>query len=265
MKRTRRCFVGGLAVAGLLAWNCGVWAKGGDKPLDLDPLLGGEGIWEMSDDEFAKEYIKEDAFATFEWVSSAKASARLQHLSHWRISSSDGETKKMTPTIGKGEHEIGEVIVRFNDHKVSRVEMSIYNRGDDGTSTQEIFKNKLTTITAFLDGKLDVRREERKASGKTKTHGQLWKTDDSYYLLEYSYTKADQSTGFRFRPEFIILKVAPPPKGGGLAVSAKKMKSRSDLEKEVVREENGDVVIMQLCRWSTRGRRATARSPRRSG
>ncbi len=221
----------------------GAYAEKGREALDLDPLLGGESVWEMSDEEFAKKYIKEDAFSTFEWVSSAKSSARLQHLIHWRITSSDGESSKMTPTIGKGEHEIGEVIVRFKDHKINRVEMSIYNRGDDGATTQEVYKNKLKTITAFLDGNLSVRREERKASGRTKTHGLLWKTAQSYYLLEYSYTKASQETGFRFRPEFIILKIAPPPAGGGLAVSEKRMKTRGDLEKEVVREENGDVLI----------------------
>ncbi|MGI9239338.1 MAG: hypothetical protein ACR2RV_00975 [Verrucomicrobiales bacterium] len=243
MFRTPKCLAGLLLVGGMMAGAGRVAGKGDEKALDLDPLLGGAGVWEMSDEEFAKDYIKENAFASFEWVSSSKSSARLQHLSQWRTTSPDGTSNRLTPTIGQGEHEVGEVIVRFKDHRMNRVEISIYNRGDDGESTQEIYKSQLEAITAFLDENLSVRREARKASGKTKTHGLLWKTAQSYYLLEYSYTKPDRSTNFQFRPEFIILKVAPPPAGGGLAVPERRMKTRGDLEEEVVREENGDVVI----------------------
>ena len=150
----------------------------------------------------------------------------------------------MTPTIGKGEHDVGEVIVRFKDKHISRVEMSLYNRGDDGETSKHDYLSRLRTIKSFLDGNLSVRPQERKATGRSKTSGLLWKTKQSYYLLEYAYTKDAKDDFGRvqaFRPEFIILKIAPP--SGGVATVAKKIKSRGDLEKEVVKEENGDVVI----------------------
>ena len=167
MKMKRTLFVGLVAVGTMLGSAGLAIAKSGE-PLDLDPLMGGKAVWEMTDTEFAEKYIKEDEFASFEWVSSAKASARLEHLSRWRITSFDGESKKMTPTIGKGEHEIGEVIVRFEDNKIQRVEMSVYNRGDDGPTTQAIFKDKLTKITAFLDANLSVRKEVRNLRREVK-------------------------------------------------------------------------------------------------
>ena len=214
------------------------------KGLDLDPLLGGAEVWGMDRAAFAKEYIDKKKFASFEWVSSAKDSARLRHLRHWVIGSSDGGSKRLGPTVGGGEHELGEVIVRFKNDKVSRVEMSMYNRGDDGVIPQAEYLNKLREATAFAESKMEgVRREDRRGGRGSTTSGFLWRGKQDFYLLEYSYTKAEPSRGRGFRPEFIILKVAPAPKGGALAVTGKKMKTRSDLKKEVVREKNGDYVI----------------------
>ena len=66
------------------------------EALDLDPLMGGEAVWKMTDEEFAKKYIKEeddDSFSSesFEWVSAAKQSARLRHLKHWQFTTFKGE------------------------------------------------------------------------------------------------------------------------------------------------------------------------------
>ena len=87
MFRTPKSFAAWLVVGAVLAGAGHVAGKSDEKALDLDPLLGGEGVWAMSDQEFAKRYINGDTLASFEWVSSSKSSARLQHLSQWRITS----------------------------------------------------------------------------------------------------------------------------------------------------------------------------------
>ncbi|MFT5408473.1 MAG: hypothetical protein ACI9NC_001182 [Verrucomicrobiales bacterium] len=241
--KTRKLLRGVLALNVVFAIGGLLVAEAVPEPLALDPLMGGKVVWEMSDDDFAKKYIKEDTFGSFEWVSSAKASARLQHLSNWKWTSSNPkeESRSLAPTIGLGEHEVGEVLVRFTDNRVRRVEMSIYNRGDDGVIDQHIYLERLKKISGFLDANLEVRKTSDKASGSSTVHSLLWKTEQSHYLLEYSYNKRSRNSAFR--PEFIILKIAPSAVVGRIGGHEKKMKSRGDLEKEVVKEENGDVII----------------------
>ncbi len=55
-------------------------AEGRAGELDLDPLLAGESVWGMGEEAFAKRYIKKNACASFEWVSSAKDAARLEQM-----------------------------------------------------------------------------------------------------------------------------------------------------------------------------------------
>ena len=229
----------GLAAVVLLQPGSAV-AAGDRERIDLDPLMGGEQVWELGADEFAKKYIKEDALGSFAWVSSAKASARLEHLSRWEWTAKDGTKNKLSPTIGGGQHEIGEVIVRFEDEMVSRVEMSVYNRGDDGEISKAEFQDKLREITAFLESKLKVKYENRPASSRKTASGLLWRTKEGYFLLEYSFRKEDRAARQRFRPEYIMIKVAPSP---GKSVAKNVLKTRSDLRREVVKEDNGDVLI----------------------
>ena len=84
----------------------------------LDALLGTEGLWEMTDSEFEEQYIEKEAFGSFQWVSSAKSSARLPHLRHWKVRTGEGEIRSLTPSIGEGKYGVGEVIVRFRQNKV---------------------------------------------------------------------------------------------------------------------------------------------------
>jgi len=212
------------------------FAQGAGK--DLDPLFGGEGLWEMSDSEFAKKYIRKGDISSFKWVSSAKSSARMQHLRQWSARTSDGAKKSLTPTIGGGEQDVGEVIVRFKENKVNQVEFSVFNRGDDGEISKAEFQKRLSSVYSLVNGKLDgVKAEDQKGGGK------LWRGKKDFYLLDSSYRAEDRSKGHRFRPEFIIVKVAPAPKSGRLGSSVKRIKARHDLRNELVREDNGDYVI----------------------
>ena len=199
---------------------------------DLDPLLGGEKLWQMSDADFAKKYIRKGDSRSFQWVSSAKESARLKNLR-----GRDGRSSKGVPTIGGGEHDVGEVTVRFKESRVNQVEFTMYARGDDGEIPQSEFEKRVGEMNSFINNRLEgVKGEERKDGTR------LWRGKQEFFLLEHSFRKEDRSKGKRFRPEFIIVKVAPAPKTGRLD-KVKRIKARSDLRKELVREDNGDYVI----------------------
>ena len=193
---------------------------------DLSPFLSGKKVWEMSADQFSKRYIRG---GRFRWVSVAKSSARLP--------------RSTQATIGKPKLRVGEVIVRFKEKRVNQIEMSIYNRGDDGMISEEQFKSRLRAIAELIDAKAGSAHQSLPATGKQTTHRLQWQAKENQFQVEYAFIKEDESKRQRFRPEFIILKAAPPSGGG---VVANKLKTRSDLQREVLRRDNGDHVIKSV-------------------
>lgn len=47
--------------------------------------------------------------------------------------------------------QIVEIVARFNDNKLQRIEISLFNRGDLGEITLKVFEHKLVTIGAYLN------------------------------------------------------------------------------------------------------------------
>jgi len=164
----------------------------------------------------------------FRWTSDTKDSARIS-----------SEREKASIKDGK----IGETIVTFADGGPKQIQLSIFNRGDDGPMNADKFNGELQKWNKILSGITSVKPERKARDNKSavKTKGVVWNTGDLAYLLEYS----SQGRGDSFRGEFIRLRMAPLVKKSFMEEKLsgpKKRVKKADLPANVVRED-GDVYI----------------------
>jgi hypothetical protein len=208
----------------------------------LDPLVKDGFEWTLTVEGFGKTWIPQ----RFEWVSKAKSAARNAGRHHVL----DPRTKKILeerPSLGA--MSAGETIIRFTDGVVSRMDVSIYNRGDDAPVSESVFERKvgevkkLVTKIAGKEG-LDEGRDNRSASRAYATH---WAGKTTDYTLEYSFQREIRNRQ-PFLAEFIRLRLEPAASNRSLlenvtARENKGPKDRDALRRGVIRKPNGDVVI----------------------
>lgn len=187
----------------------------------MERLVGAGGVWELTADQFMSEYKG----LGFRWTSAAKESARA-----------DGKSV----TLGAYGKRVGETIVLFQEGAPKQLQVSFYNRGDDGEITEDRFEallgfwvQKLTEVT-----KVPGVRRGRDNKSAVRTEGTIWSAGATAYLLESSVEKRP------FRPEFIRLRVARIVKKGFMEEKLAKEERtvRADLPANVVRKD-GDVFI----------------------
>ena len=162
----------------------------------------------------------------FRWTSDAKVSARIA-----------GGGEKAPIKDGK----IGETIVTFAEGSPKQVQLSIFNRGDDGLLNENNFNGELQKWNKILSGITSVAPERKARDNKSavKVSGVVWNTPNIAYLLEYSAQKRP------FKGEFIRLRMAPLVQKSFMEEQLsgpKKRMKKGDLPANVVKE-NGDVYI----------------------
>ena len=198
----------------------------------LDSLLPLEGPWQMTTDQFESTFKE----MRFEWLSPAKETARFFGPG---LSVYDGELK------------LSEAIIDFKDQKVSKLSLSLFNRGDstDLPADLEQLEKKVAGYRDALSARVGTKPTERKdrtsAVGAT---GFVWTKSPSAYLLEYSFQKEVKTRGVPFQPEFIRLRVVSLPSGGAATALSAPASGGSAITKvgllaNVKKEENGDVLI----------------------
>lgn len=142
-----------------------------------------------------------------------------------------------------GDFAHGDVILRWNDDKkLDRVEMIIYNKGDDGDLSQDEFKTKLKNVESTLTELLAVegksRRMDKRDTG-VKGQTKIWEPEGSgTWLLESS----SSGRGKKFNSEFIRLTIGADIEKGGAADAAR----RNTLKENVVKEDDGTVWIKNI-------------------
>ncbi len=203
-------------------------------PRPLDALVTPETAWAMTTQEFETQFSK----ARPQWLSPAKESARFF---------GDGLS------IYDGEVKVSEAIVDFKEDQVTRVNLSLFNRGDSDEQfgKREDFEKKAAGIRDALTQKIGVQPVPRVDKSAVNAVGFVWMKPPSAYLLEYSYQKEVKTRGIEFRPEFIRLRIASvkagPGGGGGVAssagISGAAMVTKASLVANVKKEANGDVLI----------------------
>lgn len=199
----------------------------------LDNLLENSESWQLEPESFARDYGQ----LGFRWLSDARERAR----------STGGDLR-----IAGGAIQATEVVADFRDGKLAGVALSIFNRGDQGVAalpTREAFEERVRELISLISGQLDDPGESRprsEAGGAVRADGWMWLTDSSSVLLEWSYQREVRTRDIPYTPEFIRLRLAPPPQQLSLLeeqMAEDQTVSRDDLPANLVKSPNGDIVI----------------------
>lgn len=221
-------FVAFVTLVGMISPTSAVPDAAGGR--SLDALLTGDGLWETTPDQFARNLGR----AGVQWLDTAKTRARFSGAGL---------------TIAEGKVVVMEANCDFKDGKLAVSNISLFNRGDSTkvAASEGDFEQQVTVIKEALTALLGVPAADRgkDLSSAVKATGFTWSKPPSGYVLEYSYQKKTSKQAFR--PEFIRLRVNPvskqmPSLSGGPA-NGNKPVAKASLTANVSREANGDVVI----------------------
>ncbi len=202
----------------------------------LDDLITGDKLWDTSTEEFEQKFKR----SGLQWLSQAKDQARFF--------GSYG--------LWNGEVKIAEAIAEFQNAKLYRVNLSIFNRGDSATEVtnrkafEKMVEDNKTIISTHLGAQPKDRGKD--ATSAVKAFGMVWTKSPSIYLLEWSFEKENPGLKQDFRAEFIRLRVAQEPKSQGLLSSASPTAGavqpvlKASLAANVTHDENGDIVIKSV-------------------
>lgn len=130
------------------------------------------------------------------------------------------------------EKEVGEIVMRSTEGKVSAISISLYNRGDDELMGPSSYQNELEQWKTTLDNALSVRPKSRNQRGSLPISGWMWQKNGTAFLLEGSLNRREK------KAEFIRLRIAPLN-----ATTAKKTTARRGSLAERVVEDGSSVSL----------------------
>jgi hypothetical protein len=167
----------------------------------FDPILTNDALWTLDQDGFQKA----TKGLPLRWTSNVRDSARAAQ---------PGMTLLGLP--------LTEIIVRFDQNKLTQITANIYARGDAGELSEAKFQALIVSARDAVTKSTAAKAVERgkDPTNAVKAEGIVWQTPKALYTLEYSFTKEVKSRSIPFRAEFIRLEIAAPQKTVGLLASA---------------------------------------------
>lgn len=184
--------------------------RGVASPLKVEKMAFDKTLWSMRVDDFARQYASNG----FVYMSSLKESLRAK---------------------GKGfsllDTEVGEVVVRSKDQKIALVTISLYNRGDDGSLSEDKFDTLFNKVKQAISKQLGNEGEESRERRTVRMTSHEWQWENTDFYLEKSASQRGKT------PEFLRLRLRPSGAEEG------SMAKRRSLSENVVKESNGDVFI----------------------
>ena len=191
MTRTRL-----LVIAVLTAFRLTAQAAG------LDALLESEAVWKQSADAFMGEY-QPLGFAFVDGKKTARSNR---------------------PELKFLDFKVWEARVYFEQETLSRVELSLYNKGDAGELDQEAFKELLTKVDAALGAFAGSKGMTGKTSNDRANYfvsRRQWSKKPVGIQLEWAYVNPHRSDRqlMPFRAEFVKVSLMPAKEGGMTAVA----------------------------------------------
>ena len=211
-----------------------------ELPCPLDSILKTPENWELTPDDFVKAFTHEEN-ELFIWLTKDHTRAKISRNLY-----SDAVVNL---TAFEGAVPVQEAIVDFADGKLNLVTLSIYNRGDGGEISTEDFSARFITSGKAVGEFMNAAPRKRDADPRNGllTQGFSWYSQQmGIALLEHNEGAMNGS-----EPEFLRLRIARPRAKGQLAASMTNTRGGtavklSDLPKNIVKSENGDVFIDQL-------------------
>lgn len=211
---------------------------------DLDFLLRGAATWALSADaldrRFAVTGLKDSVF--FQWLDADRKRARFTRKPFSNVTAA-------LSLLG-GQIPLQEANLDFENGRLTRATVSIYNRGDSGPLTVPEFEKLIQNTGRGLGQILATSpKAQTSAPGAAiKTSGWLWSAPDTVALLEHNDINARAAKGASHQPEYLRLKLAPAQNRdwslGVTAVGASStIVSKASLAKRVRKTAEGAVYI----------------------
>lgn len=205
------------------------------KALDLLPLFKAGEIWQKSPNAFVIAHRRDGFVFTDDTRSSALS------------------TKREDMTFGGAP--VYEARVFWSSEKLSRVEVSIYNKGDaERLLSQKAFEKLILKTSSILDANFGkgVSSPQERLSNHMLAKSKRWSGSTILVQLQWAFTKPHRDKGDYkpFSAEYLRITLVPST-GFAAADNASltgksilvKPKGKSALRKSVTREAKGDVYI----------------------
>ncbi len=107
------------------------------------------------------------------------------HAFVWLSAQHDGLLAEAGAVPLWGE-KVGEIVMRGTEGNVSSINISLYNRGDDGTLKVAELQSRFEQWKVLLDAKTGIRGEARKSTSAVEVTAFQWRKGDTAILLESS-------------------------------------------------------------------------------
>ena len=201
-----------------------------DAPVALDNTLLSPGFWDLSKDEIAAAFWA----IGLQWTSVDQKALRA--------------VARKATFQGRS---ISDVQIQFEAETPSEVKLFVYNRGDEGLVTEDVFTATTKAVIADL-----TRWAEKPPQDLTpKSGGQpgqkstilCWKGASHFLRLEHAISAVRQENvrGRLFQPEYISLTLLPVAQRtlAGMVGREREQVSSYSLVQRVVRDPSGDVYL----------------------
>ena len=210
---------------------------------DLDFMLEAPALWQMGSEALDKHFEETgyDKNIYFEWLTAAKDRARFSRKPFSNV--------MIDLRLFGGRVKVEEATLDFQNGKVVRATVSVYNRGDSGqmgkSEFESLFKACGQNIGQLL--KVSPRQELPGANTAVKTVGWLWTAPVATVLMEHNQLSG-RGVASDTQPEFLRLKIAPPgvrdwSMGASPTGLLSTNISKASLQKNVKHDAGGDVLI----------------------
>ena len=173
---------------------------------DLDFLLAGDAVWSLTPEQlerrFAVQGVKDQVF--FQWLDASRNRARFTRKPFANVINA--------LSLFGGEVQAQEASLDFEEGRLARIHVSIYNRGDSGELTVPEFEKLIQTTGRQLGQRLGIapKPQNPAAGAAVKLTGWQWTGPSAVVLMEHNAINARAANGASNQPEFLRLKLAPP-------------------------------------------------------
>ncbi|TAN38447.1 MAG: hypothetical protein EPN23_02635 [Verrucomicrobia bacterium] len=203
----------------------------------LEAVLAREDLWMLAPAGFSSAV----ANGGFTWLDKQENAAR-------------GGTTVELQFLGM---QIWEAVARFERNRLSRMELSFFNRGDAGDLSAKSFNTLLDKVTNSLSrwtGSAALPLPEVLGAARSKIQRVAWAKPPARLELEWSVTKPHVQNGERieYRSEFIRLKLLPlatttnSPVQRVTTARPSAARTAAELKTHVQKADNGDVAITDV-------------------
>lgn len=201
-----------------------------DAPVALDNTILSPGFWDLSKDEIAASFWA----IGLRWVS---VDQKAMH-----------STAKKATFQGR---PVADVKILFEGENPSEVKIIVYNRGDEGMVTEDVFNATAKTVIDEMTRWTKVKPQDMTPKAGASSAQQIgiltWKGETHFLRLEKATSKVKEegARGRQFQPEYIALTLLPVAQRTReeMAGRERDVVSSYALVQRVVKDPNGDVYL----------------------